>query len=254
MESTGQYWRAVWNVLEGHFEKLILVNPQHIKGLKGHKTDPKDARWIASLLETGKLKGSLVPPREIRELRDLTRQRVHLLEDLNRIKNRIEQLCQAGNIKVSSVATDAFGVSGRRMLKAIVEGKRDPGWMADYAKGTLRGRRRELELALDGSFTGNQRWLPDKELQQLEWLEIQVQVLEQEIERRLEPFAEPMRRLMTIPGVDRKTVWTIVAELGRSVSGQPRKRGQAHERPDAQGKPLRAARPVPGSMGRRAHA
>jgi transposase len=218
MESTGQYWRAVWNVLEGHFEKLILVNPQHIKGLKGHKTDPKDARWIASLLETGKLKGSLVPPREIRELRDLTRQRVHLLEDLNRIKNRIEQLCQAGNIKVSSVATDAFGVSGRRMLKAIVEGKRDPGWMADYAKGTLRGRRRELELALDGSFTGNQRWLPDKELQQLEWLEIQVQVLEQEIERRLEPFAEPMRRLMTIPGVDRKTVWTIVAELGVDMS------------------------------------
>jgi len=90
MESTGQYWRAIWNILEEHFEKLILVNPQHIKGLAGHKTDPKDAQWIASLLETGKLKGSLVPPRDIRELRDLTRQRVNLLEDLNRAKNRIE--------------------------------------------------------------------------------------------------------------------------------------------------------------------
>jgi transposase len=218
MESTGQYWRAVWNILEGHFEKLILVNPQHIKGLKGQKTDPKDAQWIAGLLETGKLKGSLVPPREIRELRDLTRQRVHLLEDLNRVKNRIEQLCQTGNIKVSSVATDAFGVSGRRMLKAIVEGKRDPGWMADYARGALRGKRRELEAALDGSFTDNQRWLLDKELRQLEWLEGQVQALEQEIERRVEPFEDAIRRLITIPGVERRTAWTIVSEVGVDMS------------------------------------
>ncbi len=214
MESTGQYWRSIWNLFEGHFDKLILVNPQHIKGLNGHKTDPKDAQWIAELLETGKLKGSWVPAREIREVRDLTRQRVHVLEDMNRVKNRIEQLCQTGNIKVSSVATDLFGVSGRRMLKAVVEGKHDAGWMADYAKGSLRGKRRELELALEGRFTGNQRWLLDKELRQLEWLESQIPVLEQEIERQLAPFQEPMRRLMTIPGIDRKTAWTIVAELG----------------------------------------
>jgi transposase len=214
MESTGQYWRSVWNLLEGHFEKLILVNPQHIKGLNGYKTDPKDAEWIAGLLDSGKLRGSWVPPREIRELRDLTRQRVHLLEDMNRAKNRIEQLCQTGNIKVSSVATDLFGVSGRHMLKAIVEGKHDAGWMADYARGALRGKKRELELALDGSFTGNQRWLLEQELRQLEWLEAQVRVLEQEIERRLAPFEEPMRRLITVPGIDRKTAWTLVAELG----------------------------------------
>jgi transposase len=218
MESTGQYWRAVWNILEGHFEKLILVNPQHIKGLNGHKTDPKDAQWIAGLLETGKLKGSLVPTREIRELRDLTRQRVHSLEDLNRVKNRIEQLCQAGNVKVSSVATDAFGVSGRRMLKAIVEGKRDAGWMADYARGALRSKRRELESALEGSFTDNQRWLLDKELSQLEWLEAQLQVLEQEIERRVEPFEPAIRHLITIPGVERTTAWTVVAEVGVDMS------------------------------------
>jgi transposase len=221
MESTGQYWRPLWNVFEGHFEKLILVNPQHIKGLNGYKTDPKDAEWIAGLLDSGKLRGSWVPPREIRELRDLTRQRVHLLEDLNRVKNRIEQLCQTGNIKVSSVATDSFGVSGRRMLKAVVEGKHDAGWMADYAKGALRGKKRELELALEGSFTTNQRWLLDKELRQLEWLETQVQVLEQEIERRVVPFDESMRRLMTIPGIDRKTAWTIVAELGVDMSVFP---------------------------------
>jgi transposase len=218
MESTGQYWRPLWNVFEGHFEKLILVNPQHIKGLNGYKTDPKDAEWIAGLLDSGKLRGSWVPPREVRELRDLTRQRVHVLEDMNRVKNRIEQLCQTGNIKVSSVATDLFGVSGRRMLKAVVEGKRDAGWMADYAKGALRGRKRELELALDGSFTDNQRWLLDKELRQLEWLETQVRTFEQEIERRVVSWEEPMRRLMTIPGIDRKTAWTIVAEFGVDMS------------------------------------
>jgi transposase len=218
MESTGQYWRAVWNILEGQFEKMILVNPQHIKGLNGHKTDPKDARWIADLLETGKLKGSFVPQREIRELRDLTRQRVHSVEDLNRLKNRIEQLCQSGNIKISSVATDLFGKSGRRMLKAIVEGKRDAGWMADYAKGTLRGKKQELERSLEGSFTDNQRWLLSKELQQVEWLEMHIGSLEQEIERRMQPFEETMQRLLTIPGIDRKTAWMLVAELGADLS------------------------------------
>jgi hypothetical protein len=142
MESTGQYWRSLWNLLEGEFARLILVNPQHIKGLNGYKTDPKDAQWIADLLEGGKLRGSWVPPREIRELRDRTRQRVHTLEDINRIKNRIEQLCQSGNIKISSVATDLFGVSGRRMLKAMVEGKRRRvGWQT-MPKGNyaVRGR------------------------------------------------------------------------------------------------------------------
>jgi transposase len=214
LESTGQYWRSLWNLLEGEFEKLILVNPQHIKGLNGYKTDPKDAQWIADLLEGGKLKGSWVPERPIRELRDLTRQRVHVLEDLNRAKNRIEQLCQAGNIKVSSVATDLFGVSGRKMLKAIIEGKRDAGWMADYARGSLRGKRRELELALEGTFSDQQRWLLEKELRQVEWLEKQVEALEEEIERRVAEYAEPIRRLETIPGIDRKTAWTIVAEVG----------------------------------------
>jgi transposase len=218
MESTGQYWRPLWNVLEGEFEKLILVNPQHIKGLNGYKTDPKDAQWIADLLEGGKLKGSLVPSRPVRELRDLTRHRVNVLDDINRVKNRIEQLCQSGNIKVSSVATDLFGVSGRKMLKAIIEGLRDPGWMADYARTALRRKRGELTLALEGTFTWEQRWLLDKELHQLEWLERQVEVLELEIERRVIPFGEVIARVGTIPGIDRKTAWTIIAELGPDLS------------------------------------
>jgi transposase len=218
MESTGQYWRAIWYILEGEFDRLVLVNPQHIKGLNGYKTDPKDAQWIADLLENGKLKGSWVPPRPIRELRDLTRQRVNVLQDLNRAKNRIEQLCQTGNIKVSSVATDLFGLSGRTMLKAIVDGQRDPGWMADYAHGALRSKKRELELALEGTFTSEQRWLLDKELSQVEWLEGHAQALEQEIERRVQPFEAAIPRLITIPGIDRKTAWTIVAEIGVDMS------------------------------------
>jgi len=265
MESTGQYWRPLWNLLEGEFPKLLLVNPQHIKGLNGYKTDPKDAQWIAGLLEGGRLKGSWVPPRPIRELRDLTRQRVNLLEDLNRAKNRIEQLCQSGNIKITSVATDLFGVSGRKMLKALIEAKRDPGWMADYVKGKLRSRRGELELALQGTFTDEQRWLLEKELLQVEFLELQIETLEREIERRVAVFEESIQRLLTIPGIDRKTAWTIVAEvgvdlsafprcqapgqLGGPVSGQPRKRRQADEWAHTQGQPLCETGHVPGGVG-----
>jgi len=214
MESTGQYWRPLWNLLEGEFARLLLVNPQHIKGLNGYKTDPKDAPWIADLLESGKLRGSWVPARPIREWRDLTRQRVNLLEDLNRAKNRMEQLCQAGNVKISSVATDLFGLSGRKMLRALVENRHDAGWMADYAQGALRHKRRELALALEGTFTDEQRWLLAKELRQVEWLEEQVAVLEAEIQRRVTVFEAAIRRLLTIHGVDRKTAWTIVAEVG----------------------------------------
>jgi transposase len=221
MESTGQYWRPLWNLLEGEFERLLLVNPQHIKGLNGYKTDPKDAQWIADLLEGGKLRGSWVPERPIRELRDLVRQRVNLLEDLNRVKNRIEQLCQAGNIKVTSAASELFGVSGRKMLEALAEGDKDPGWMADYAKGRLRKKRQELELALEGTFTADQRWLLDKEMEQMEWLERQIPVLEREIERRVQPLEEAIRRLDTIPGIDHTTAWTIVSEIGADLSAFP---------------------------------
>jgi len=168
----------------------------------------------AELLETGKLKGSWVPAREIREVRDLTRQRVHVLEDMNRVKNRIEQLCQTGNIKVSSVATDLFGVSGRRMLESGggrqarrgLDGRlcqRQSARQATRVGAGLRGQLYRKPTLAAGQGTAS-----------TEWLESQIPVLEQEIERQLEPFQEAMRRLMTIPGIDRKTAWTIVAELG----------------------------------------
>jgi transposase len=214
MESTGQYWRAVWNVLEEEIPRLVLVNPQHVKALAGRKTDRIDSQRLARYLENQDLQGSFVPTREIRELRDLTRSRVHLLEEVNRVKNRIGQLCEAGNIKVSSVASDLFGVSGRRMLEALAEGKRDAGWMADYARGTLRGKKKQLELALEGSFTEHQRWMLREALEHWESLQAQIARVESEIERRIEPYQEHIRRLLTIPGVDRITSWTMLAELG----------------------------------------
>lgn len=222
MESTGQYWRAVWNILEEPIgPRLVLVNPAHVKALAGRKTDRIDARRLAHYLANGELDGSFVPPREIRELRDLTRWRVHLLEEVNRVKNRIGQLCEAGNIKVSSVASDLFGLSGRRMLRAIVEAKRDAGWMADYACGRLRTKRRDLAQALDGTFTQHQRWMLGQELQHLTNLETQIAAGTQEIEERMLPYTEMVRRLKTIPGVDRLVAWTIVAELGPDMTVFP---------------------------------
>ena len=221
MESTGQYWRAVWNILEGEVPRLTLVNPAHVKALAGRKTDRIDSKRLARYLERGELDGSFVPGREIRELRDLTRSRVHLLEEVNRVKNRIGQMCEAGNIKVSSVASDLFGVSARRMLEAMVEGRRDAGWMADYARGSLRGKKQQLKQALDGSFTPHQRWMLSEELGHLDSLQAQIGRVGTEIERQMQPYEQQIRRLDTIPGVDRITAWTMLAELGPDMSVFP---------------------------------
>jgi transposase len=219
MESTGQYWRPVWNILEQEeFAKLVLVNPQYVKALKGRKTDRIDARWLATRLERDDLKGSFIPPLDIRELRDLTRLRVHWLEDLNRIKNRIGQLCESGNIKVSSVASDLFGVSGRRMLASLVEGNRTPGWMADHARGTLRAKKAQLELALQGTFTTHQRLVLSRLLTQMQALEAQLAELTAAIEQRVSCYEDLIQRLDTIPGIDRITAWTVLAEIGTDMS------------------------------------
>jgi transposase len=218
MESTGQYWRPVWNILEGAVDKMLLLNPSHVKGLAGRKTDRLDAQWLATRLEREDLRGSFIPPREVRELRDLTRLRAHWLEDLNRMKNRISDVCETGNIKVSSVASDLFGASGRKMLHAIVEGKRDAGWMADYARGTLRGRKGQLELALQGTFTDHQRGHLNSLLKQLQRLEEDVAELEAQIEQRVAGHEDIMRRLDGIPGIDRIAAWTILGEIGFDMS------------------------------------
>jgi transposase len=218
MESTGQYWRPVWNILEGAVAKMLLVNPLHVKVLAGRKTDRLDARWLATRLEREDLKGSFIPPKPIRELRDLTRLRVHWLEDLNRIKNRIRDVCETGNIKVSSVASNLFGTSGRLMLNALIRGDRDAGWMADYARGTLRGKKVQLELALTGTFSQHQRELLARLWLQMNELEQQVGEVTAEIERRVAGHEELIVRLDVIPGINRIAVWTVLAEIGTDMS------------------------------------
>jgi transposase len=218
MESTGQYGRPVWNILEEAFPNLILVNPLHVKALAGRKTDRLDARWLATRLEREDLKGSFIPARAMRELRDLTRLRVHWLQDLNRIKNRITQTCETGNIKVSSVASNLFGLSGRKMLSAVAKGDRDAGWRADYARGTLRNKKAQLELALQGTFTAHQRLLLERMLVQMSTLEAQIAELTAEIEQPMVCHEELIQRLDTIAGVDRITAWTVLAEIGTDMS------------------------------------
>jgi transposase len=214
LESTGQYWRPVWNLLEDQFPRLLLVNPQHVKALAGRKTDRRDAQWLAERLEQNQLQASFLPPRAIRELRDLTRLRVHWLQDLNRIQNRIGDLCESANIKISSVASSLFGLSGRAMLASLVTGDRDPGWMADYARGTLRNKKEQLELALEGTFTPHQRQLLSRLLEQMQSLERQLSTLAVSIEALLAPYENVIQRLITIPGIDRISAVNLISEIG----------------------------------------
>src|SRR5437773_5722406 len=150
MESTGVYWKPVWNILAEQF-KVLLVNAQHIKAVPGRKTDQKDSEWIADLLQHGLLKGSFVPPSAIRELRDLTRYRVNLAEECNRIANRIQKVLEDANIKLASVATDTLGASGRAMLKAMIAGEGDAKKLAEMSRGLLRNKIPELQGAWKGA-------------------------------------------------------------------------------------------------------
>ncbi len=158
MEATGVYWKPVWNLLEEEFE-LLLVNPQHLKSIPGKKTDFKDGERIADLLQHGLLRGSFVPPRPIRELRDLTRMRATLAQERSSIINRIEKTLEDPNLKLGVVASDVVGASGRAMLEAVVRGETDPAVLADLAKGTLRNKIPQLKLALQGKITDHHRFM-----------------------------------------------------------------------------------------------
>ena len=149
MESTGVYWKPVWDALDGHLQ-LILANPYQVKNIPGRKTDARDSQWLAELLAHGLIRPSFVPPRETRELRDLTRYRVKLTEERNRIHNRIHKVLEDASIKLDTVASDILGASGRAIIQALIAGQEHPDWLADKAKGTLRGKRPQLRLALRG--------------------------------------------------------------------------------------------------------
>jgi len=220
MESTGVYWRPVWNVLEGRFE-IRLANAQHIRNLPGKKTDRKDGEWIAKLLQYDLVPASFVPPTPIRQLRDLTRTRVRLVEERAAVANRIQRILEDANIKLASVATDVLGYSGRRMLEAMIEGKTNVEQLADLARTTLRRKIPQLRLALDGSLNQHHRFWLRQMMDHLEFLEGKIFVLEQEIDRHSRPYEDAIALWITIPGIGRLLATTLVAEIGIHVEQFP---------------------------------
>jgi transposase len=190
MESTGVYWKPIWNVLEGELE-LLLCNAQHMKAVPGRKTDVKDAEWIADLLQHGLLRASFVPPRPQRELRDLTRYRSSLAADRARLVNRIQKTLEDTNIKLASVASDITGQSGRAILKAMLDGEQNPQKLAELARGRMKEKREQLAQALQGTLGDHHRFLLQSQLRQLDFFDLQVRELDQEIAHRLGLQSDP---------------------------------------------------------------
>ena len=220
MESTGVYWKPVWHVLEGRFP-LLLANPSHMKNIPGRKTDQKDAEWIADLHAHGLLKPSFVPRAEIQELRDLTRMRVKLKEEYNRIHNRIHKVLEDANIKLDMVAKDILGVTGRLIIGALIEGQHSAEWLADKARGSLRGRREELRVVLRGHVTDHHRFLLRELMEEVQTVERRIATLEMRLAEKMEPFSLQIERLTTIPGIDLIASWALIAELGTDMTVFP---------------------------------
>jgi transposase len=220
MESTGVFWKPIWNLLEDSFN-LVLVNAQYIKRVPGRKTDVKDAEWIAEVLRHGLVQGSFVPDRSQRELRDLTRYRRSLVNERVREINRIQKVLEAANIKLSSVATDIAGVSGRAILAAMVTGVEDPAVLADMAKGTLRRKKALLEEALQGLISEQQKLMLKIQLEHLDSLDKQIAQLDEQIDKRISPQREAIERLDTIPGIDQRGAEEVLAEIGTDMSRFP---------------------------------
>lgn len=217
MESSGVYWKPIWNVLDGHFT-LLLVNAQHIKAVPGRKTDVKDCQWIAELLRYGLLRGSFVPTKEQQELRELTRYRTSLLQERSAEVNRLQKSLEGANIKLSSVVSDVMGVSGREMLEALVAGTTDPALLAELARGQLREKMTELQRALAGRFGAHQRFLVAQQLAHIDYLDGAITHLDREIAERLRPFEDVLLRLDAIPGIGRRTAEVLLAEIGVDMS------------------------------------
>lgn len=221
MEATGVYWKPVWNILESCEFTILLVNAAHIKNVPGRKTDKIDCAWIAKLLQHGLLQPSFVPPVAIRELRDLCRTRTTLARQKADVANRIQKVLEDANIKLASVATDVLGVSGRDMLKHIIAGHADAAELADLARGRLRNKLDDLQLALEGKVTGHHRFLLKEYLEQVEYLDRKMVRFEQRIEEHMSPFDDAVALWITIPGVERVAAWGLVSEMGANMEQFP---------------------------------
>jgi transposase len=221
MESTGSYWKPVWNLLETSFQ-LMLVNPQHVKAYNRDKTDMKDSEWLADLLRHGLLKASFVPQRGQRELRELIRYRTSLVEERAAEVNRLQKVLEGANVKLASVASDIMGKSGREMLAALLAAEQEPAAIAQLAKGKLREKIPQLERALVGNFGRHQRFLVAQQLGHIDFLEEILGQVNQEVANRLDPLeAEAAQRLDAIPGIAQSVAEVVIAEVGTDMGRFP---------------------------------
>lgn len=246
IESTADYWKPVFNILEDSFE-VVLINAQHYQKVKGRKTDAKDAEWLAELMLHGLLKASFIPAKPQRTLRELTRYRTTLVRERARVVNRVEKLLESTNIKLSSVVTDVMGVSAKAMLSELAVGATDPQALAQLAKGRLRNRMQELEAALVGTVDEHQRFILSQQLGHIDFLDEQIEAMSQQISQHLAQMSQPttdnddddpsatepgqaqdplswetaVELLDTIPGVDQRTAEVILAEIGLDMSQFP---------------------------------
>ncbi len=251
MESTGEFWKPIYNLLEGNFE-LLVVNAKHIKNVPGRKTDVKDAEWIAELLRHGLVRGSFIPPQAQRDLRDLTRQRTNLVQDRATVVNRLQKVLEWANIKLSSVATDVTGVSARAMLEAIVQDQVDPAALSELARGRLRKKRDALEQALTGVVRDHHRFMIAQHLMQIDFLDQQIAAFDEQITAAMQDLSQPpdepgptqpdasqvvvtppedttapltweaaVALLDTIPGVGPRAAEMILAEIGLDMNRFP---------------------------------
>jgi transposase len=221
MESTGVYWKPIWNILETRFQ-ILLVNARHIKQVPGRKTDVKDSEWIAELLQHGLLRGSFVPPAPQRELRELTRQRTQLMRQKATVSNRIQKVLEDANIKLASVATDVLGVSGRLMLEALIAGQDDPEELAELAQRKLRSKIPVLKVALLGRVTAHHRFLLRLLLDQVTQYEAWIAQVSERIATVLpEPMTQALPRLAEVPGIGARAAENILAEIGTNMEQFP---------------------------------
>ena len=216
MESTGVYWKPVYNLLEGQFEVLV-VNAEHLKKVAGRKSDVADAEWIADLLRHGLLKGSFIPSAPQRAWRDLTRYRTTLTDERTREVNRVQKVLEDANIKLASVASNVMGVSGRAMLEQLIQGKTDPALLAELAKGRLREKRELLEQALTGTFKPHHRFMLIQHLSHIDFLDEQIAKLDAALEEQMRPFQAELMRWDQIPGINLRIAQVLVAEIGTDL-------------------------------------
>src|SRR5438094_1760782 len=220
MESTGVYWKPVWQVLDGSFE-LVLANAMHVRNIPGRKSDVNDATWIADLLAHGLIRGSFVPPEPIQELRDLTRTRKQLVREIAQHTLRIQKTLENANIKLTAVLADVLGSSGRAILRALARGERDPERLAELASDRVKASRAELVAALHGRVTPHHRFMLTLHLTQIEALEAAVREVEARLGDALAPFRAALDRLLTMPGVRETVARVIVAKLGLDTTRFP---------------------------------